>query len=391
MKRTYVKVILQIESPWRVGSWDAKAGDTVETLIDSLTGAPMVPGSGIAGSLRAADQTGTLFGPEPGSDEAHVSPWWILGTRVEDAPLRSRRRVRIDRKRQSAAKRGLFDADEVQSGTVLVYLRGEDVAVEPLLALLSSWRPLVGGGRSIGMGQAVIKSVRHCELDLRDPETLLEYLQPAEPIKRVERLLATRGSDASIKVDSTDPLIVAHLKCAHFAQSEVVSHVVNGSQWKGILRSRVEFIGRSMGFAVCGDDEEKWDGCGTCDVCRAFGSTSAIGALTFLSSPWHGPESSRVRIGIDRFTGGTRKGAWFRQTYNTDVEITLIVREERPQRVERWVLNALLHALRDIDDGLVTIGPEGAAGYGQAQIVRLLVRDQPTSLDAIPPLEGNIA
>lgn len=396
-----MRITLKFDTPWRIGSWASKSANAVETLVDGLTNKPLIPGSTIAGGLRAAaPQRETAFGPEPGSDAHQVSPWWILGTSVEGATTKPRHRNRIDRERQAAAVNGLFETEEVWGGRLTIYLRGEDVAIEPLLEAVQAWRPTIGAGKSVGMGRAKITGLRYRELDLDDPTTLLEYLQPAQPAQRVENLLRAKAREVQVEAPPETPLIVAKLRCRYLARQDGQACTVHGSQLKGILRSRVEFIARSLEASqppvagpesqvkVCGTESE-WIGCGECGVCRAFGSTQAAGALEFQAaevSPDDREPDKRVRIGIDRFTGGARQGAWFVQEYRTDVDLTLVIRDRRPAMLDSWVQTALLHALRDLDDGLVTVGAEGAVGYGRVKVTDLEVAGKPTSLGDLDPV-----
>lgn len=53
MIRTYVRADLKLDGSWHIGSWDSDAANILGTLKDHKEN-PVVPGSGIAGMLRAA-------------------------------------------------------------------------------------------------------------------------------------------------------------------------------------------------------------------------------------------------------------------------------------------------------------------------------------------------
>lgn len=387
MKRTYVRVTLALESAWRVGSWDARAANAVEMLIDQLTGGPMVPGTGVAGGLRAAAQENgqgpELFGPEPGDAQA-ISPWWILGTVVEGAQMRTRRRTKIDRERGAAVPKGLFEMDEAHSGTVRIYFRSEADDPCPFLDLLAGWRPRVGGGRTTGLGRAHVTEITSQTLDLTTRDGVLALLGGGGPVERVEALLG-RATPTEARPEQQPVLVTAKVTCPYLAQPEDVQTLTNGSALKGILRSRVEFIARSLGLPCCSKTSE-WTGCGTCPVCDAFGSTSRGGVWEFLDAPWtvHQPDQQVVRVAIDRFTGGTRDGALFPQYYAPGVEMELTIMGPRLESEHAWVERSLLHALRDLDDGLVTIGPEGASGYGRVSLSEVEFAGSPVAFDKLP-------
>lgn len=112
-----------------------------------------------------------------------------------------------------------------------------------------------------------------------------------------------------------------------------------GSRWKGILRSRVEYIGRSLGLAICGaDDEATWDGCGACGGCDVF-SSSATGAgrwafhATDLSPG--APIRKRQCVAIDRFTGGASDQKLLEECTQTIAETQLVITTLRPETAPR--------------------------------------------------------
>lgn len=410
MKRTYVRADLTLTGSWRIGSWDSDAANIQGTLRDQDNN-PEVPGSGIAGMLRAAfgDTASTHLGRTPDDATAdknrEISPWWILGTVTMVEPngaepaVAARRRTRIDRRRKAAAKHGLFDTEEVKGGKVTIYFRADDVEPEPFLELLTACIPRIGGGRTIGLGTAELTGIRHRTIEFSDQSddnaknAFKEFLQPGSPIERVERLLK-KGRAHLFTSPGRDPLLTANLSVAKLAITDRHETRMHGSTMKGILRSRVEFIGRSMGHLVCGEDENNWTGCGHCGVCALFGYSGKPGKLEFMTADirTQAPDAQspaskkRVRIAIDRFTGGTRSGAWFQQQYVENVTWPLTIYGSLPAEDEPhgWIRAAILHALHDIDDGLVAIGPEGAAGYGHAQVENVQLGRQGINLGDLP-------
>ena len=392
MKRTYLRVTLQPQGRWRVGAWDSGADDLAGTLRSPLDPAqPWIAGSSVVGSLveAAGAEASELFGPPPEAKPLRASPWWVLGTVVDGGTIDVRGRNRIDRVRRAAATRGLVDMEEA-SGTITVYMRGDNADLEPLLHVIRHWRPVVGGGRTVGLGHATVTSVRHRTVTLDDPQGLREFLcAGGDAITRVDQLLRN-GTDEVIENSPPPEYIHARVAIEHLASQDRIP----GSTWKGLLRSRVEFIGRSLGYDdVCGRQESEWEGCGSCAVCQAFGSTKRRGCWEFRDSIWEEGTASpkvRSRIAIDRFTGGTRSGALWTQHDLPVVAVTLSILGVSP--AEPWVEAALLHALRDLHEGLVTVGPNGAAGFGWATVSEMIVngvsRDVATPPDVPTPEDG---
>ncbi len=418
MKRTYVRVRIAMQTPWRIGAWETQSQDSAETLTEprddvSLSRRPVIPGTSVAGDLRAFLGTeatrflGSLPDGEPVISEPVISPWWVLGVRVTDAQIGNRHRVKIDRHRGAAADKGLFAVEEVTGGNVSVYFRTETSDPYPFLEDLKRWRPRFGGGQTTGMGHAQVTEICHRVLNLDDKDEVAELLElepanlggekgdgrqdgkvlePLEPdpaMARVDRLLKlgqTWFPDAkgtAVGLEPQPPLLTATVRCPYYALPDDGQTQTFGTAWKGLLRSRVQFIGRSLGMITCLDANE-WTGCGTCGVCRAFGSTQRRGMWEFSNSPWlqadmmSRVEESKIktyaRIAIDRFTGGTRNGALFEQRYQPNLTMELKVVGPRLPGKHAWVERALLHAMRDLNDGLITLGGRGAIGFGMVTV-----------------------
>lgn len=89
------------------------------------------------------------------------------------------------------------------------------------------------------------------------------------------------------------------------------------------------------------------------------------GPLWFGDSPL--PDNNcvqRSHVAIDRFTGGARQGALFKvKAVRPGVNLTLRYRWERGQ-IPPAVANLINHVLRDLHDGLATVGGMGTRGYG---------------------------
>lgn len=402
-RRCYVRVALAVEGQWRVGTWRVDGGgdgaeDRVLVAVSRLAGpgsAVYLPGSGLRGSLRAhlretldPARTVDVFGPEPPEDRAasqqlSASPWWVLGAVLPDGSwqVRARGQSGIDRQRRAPYRRTLRTAETVApvgaGPHVLVYLRcdpGDNPArVHDVLDALASWRPRLGAGRSTGLGRARVMGIAHRDIDLGARGDLLARLAAGGGPAGLDALLA--GPDAVIRpVDQEHPdnVVVSvefrlpdgwlpALDPAAEPRTEI-----DGSTWKGLVRSRVEFIARSVGWRVCGETvsgNSPWQ-CGQCAVCAVFGSPVAGGVVEFSTTPVRGGSepSVRLRNAIDRFTGGARDGALFAESVQTGARMRLEIRS--PGDVEPWVARAVLHAVRDLAEGLVGVGPRSGTGLG---------------------------
>lgn len=401
--RTYVRVDLTCAGEWRVGTWrhDDRSGAQDRGYVPTArlrAAAPYLAGSSVRGSLRShlrqalgTGRVDAVFGPEPpeggveDEDTAGLvaSPWWVLAADIvaDSSGIRTRGQTAIDRWRR-APRRGSFrDAETVVphgSGPhVRVYLRcdhgGDATRARDVLAALPSWRPRLGGGRSVGLGRARVVGIALREVDLGGRDGLLARLTAGGGPSGLDTLLDDPAATVvTVAPEQPDEVILS----AEFevpdgwlpAVGNTRRDAVDGSTWKGIIRSRVEFISRSLAQPVCGHltpEGQQWQ-CGTCDVCDVFGSPVGGGVLEFATTPVQGvgerPLAKRQRSAVDRFTGGVRDGALFGEAREDGVRMRLEIRGAA--EIPGWVARAVLHAVRDLAEGLVGLGPRSGGGVG---------------------------
>lgn len=398
MIRTYVKITVDLEPGWRVGSWAATASDVRGTVRDPLDPSlAWAPGSSVTGSLRqaAGDRAGQLFGCLPSNTEqpqAVPSSWWVLGTTLSTGKdsrpaIRSRKQTAISRDRRAPTEHGLSESEEVDAAQLGIYLRSDDADVTELLDVVRGWVPRLGGGRTTGRGFGTVTGFAYRRLDLDRREDLLELLTAGgDPASRVDRLLRQATTET---VPAAEQRLVLRATVTSpqvgLLSEDETEYATHGSQWKGMLRSRVELIARSLGHSPC-ITEQSWTGCGTCDLCAAFGSTTRSGAWEFHTSRWEdGSTVSRGRNAIDRFTGGVRNQLLFTEHNRQDVTMTLRITSSRDD-VPGWVHTALLHALRDLNDGLWGIGPRTSTGLGTVQVNCLTTAQGKVDLNRLEPV-----
>lgn len=387
MNRTYLRVKLSLDSDWRTGVWDAGSANRQGTARDAGDPSrPSLPGSSIVGSLRrVAQEQGVdidLFGARDISTIAS-SPWWLLGTTMSGLQqVASRQQTSIDRWRNAATSGGLRETEYVDAApesTLTLYFRTDGASPKELVEVLLSWRNAqVGAGETVGLGRVSVTEIRHRTLNLNDKADVLALLTtPSGGPERVDSLLRRSAVTVELPpVVQPAPLLRVEFRLdeARVPVDERLRH--HGTQWKGLLRSRVEFIARSLGHPECmPEGAGSWTGCGHCDLCEAFGSAeSGVGAWRFETSPWEVDAEQlipvdgktgheRVRVALNRFTGGTLAGALASDERTlTDIGVTLTVTQTRP--VADWVTAALLHAVKDLKDGLVAATGQGGIGFG---------------------------
>jgi CRISPR-associated RAMP protein (TIGR02581 family) len=160
-----------------------------------------------------------------------------------------------------------------------------------------------------------------------------------------------------------------------------------GTSLRGVLRSRAEYITRKLSPNIegplCCDPFHK-NFCGkyftkreedthvrlsakeiykrSCAVCRIFGNTAFASRIEVEdSSDIQGERTIRDHIAIDRFTGGVRSGANFKDLCAENKTFTSKV---RVFNFETWQLGLLAYVLRDLEKGLLAIGGGKSKGYG---------------------------
>ena len=164
---------------------------------------------------------------------------------------------------------------------------------------------------------------------------------------------------------------------------------VPGGTIKGALRVRAERILRSVGLPACdpfpergrdrascwaiGNDADGFDAYRrSCYACRLFGSSSLAGRLAFcdaMPGDWDadGPDpvpprtEVRAQLAIDRVLGSAAFGPFDFEVAAGGTYAAEITLRDFPL----WTIAILGIALRDLDEGFITLGAGGARGLGR--------------------------
>jgi hypothetical protein len=396
--RIYATLDLAFDGEWRVGVW--KSGDRSVLTFTTDRGHPYLPGASVRGSLRAhvheslgAARAAASFGPDAESPDLSASPWWVLAAVLVpgSGDKRERGQTAIDRTRRAPASGTQRTSATVTAlGTgphVRVYLRCDAALADPVaddvIRALGTWRPRLGGGSSVGLGRARVVSGRYRDLDLGARAGLITRLVAGNTPAGIDELLTDPAAKSlTVKTHPDVVLLSCDFDLPHgWAAQEPSSPlrpVMDGSTWKGLVRSRVEFIGRSLGARVCSTSA-----CGTCDVCAVFGSPKEVSVLDFASTPIDRRGSAGVRTrkrnALSRFTGGVNDRQFFNEHSEHDLRLRLEIRAlarrhdvddaGNPQTptTPAWVIQAILHTVRDLGQGLVGVGGQSSTGLGTLQ------------------------
>lgn len=411
----------------------------VDALIDTgPDGRPQMPGTSMAGLLQqrlhdvgrtSAEHMEALFGTvgteekNPGTTNGAgtgastprvASRLWVFdAVATNDQEPLTRSTTAIDRQRGAAQTHTLRTVQTVRAGTVFeVFLRwdGPLEELKPLLDAFNGWRPRIGARVSTGQGVCSVSELHTGSLDLADPQDFLTWLTESGPA--LVRSAATVPHNVEPPKDSSDlslhwhiegPLTVMNAKAAQRGGGETGEDItipmltlggrplIPGSSIKGVVRSRMEYILRTVGLPACSPQAEA-PSCGSCLPCRFFGfggnddaQSSVVGRRGVVmprdAVVSGGVKCARTHVAIDRFTGGAaqrtrvdvdgvptggRGGMLFTVEAVEGGDFTMDWDHEGLQ--DEGILTALKSLLRlvadDFTDGLIGLGHSTYAGYG---------------------------
>lgn len=380
-----------------------------------------VPPTSLAGSLRAhlGDQAERWFGSAPppadraSGERLEPSRVRFLGsqTALPHSPA-VRRSTAIDPCRGSAVASTLRSREVAPAGTtVSLFLRLDQQPnaddLDEFTRTVETWQPIIGRGRSTGHGRATVTRIAWRRLNLRTAAGIRLWLTagrdglfPAgDGWEEIRTPPAPHDPEPELDLRFT---IVGAL---HVGSGATTSHdgrtrntvervgdapLLPGTTWKGLLRSRCGYILRSCGHTVCLAPTDP--SFGVCMLCDLFGwtgtggqaglPTGRIGRLTTHDSVIDGTVTHRNHVGIDRFTGGARRSLLFSEEVVAEGSVSLRVDLTDPaDRLSPAERGLLLHAVRDLHDGLIGVGRATTRGYGSLR----LTDDSAAVLDELAP------
>lgn len=360
-----------------------------------------VPPTSLAGSLRAhtGEQAERWFGSTPpqsgrAGDDRQLEPSRVrfLGSQTtlpRDSAVR--RSTAIDPCRGAALTSTLRSREVAPANTtVSLFLRLDQRAntddLDEFADVVATWRPIIGRGRSTGHGRARVTRIAWRRLDLHTKAGLRLWLTagrdglfPAAEDGWDEVCTPTAPVTLEPEFDLQFSIVGAlHLgagatmsqdgRTRNTIEQEAGAPLLPGTTWKGLLRSRCGYILRSCGRTACLAPAAP--SCGDCILCDLFGwtgdggragePTGHVGRLTLHNSVIDGAVMHhRNHVGIDRFTGGARRALLFSDEVVAEGSLSLRV-DVRDGASSPCLTSAerglLLHAVRDLHDGLLGVG-----------------------------------
>ncbi|MFI0464001.1 RAMP superfamily CRISPR-associated protein [Saccharopolyspora sp. 5N102] len=357
-----------------------------------------LPGTTVAGSLRehCGEELDDLFGskPEerkdPDSEDFALTPSAIqvLGTRYRPAvddpgqdETGHHARTAIDRSRGAARNNALHRVEQLPRGTefdIMLRWNNPDQRREAFLTKLKSWHPRLGRGVTIGAGKCRLIGWGAADYDLATPEGLLDWVRRTGLDSYPEPTSQPAPAPAAEPLLNVRMTIVDGLHCGtgdedkpEQAPREIFrldgAPAIPGSTLKGIMRSRAEYICRVVGVPACNGQEDD-----ECRPCRIFGSggheSARRGAIIVHTAVIENPvvEKERPHVAIDRFSGGYKDGALYKDELVVAGQFRLHV--DQIGKLEDGDLPLLNAVVADLNDGLIGIGQSTMRGYGTVRV-----------------------
>lgn len=390
--------------------------DTVDmpVLRDGRTGAPLLPGTTLAGAFRNAladrlngygscepDEVSGLFGGRRGDDEGAQSPLIVfdaIGTLPGGAGFEVRDGVAISPSTGVAEDHKKYDFEVLPAGTtfpvrvdLLVSPEADEDALLKKLATaldaLSHGDNGFGARRTRGLGKvrAVWAATRH---DLSTEGGWLtwalsdhELSVPTSSWTIYKALREAGGVNISRLPDARSLVTVKlSLRMAHdflvrsagvTPEAPDVSHlrsggypILPGTSLAGVMRAQALRIAKLV--RTTHGDAEQW-------IDRLFGPhfegqrampgfEPRASRLRVGEAKFEGSNAQRqARIAIDRFTGGVVDGALFDEQPEVGGRVNLTLELRDPQPGE---LGLVLLVVKDILDGRLPVGGTSSIGRG---------------------------
>lgn len=341
----------------------------------------------------------------------------LRSTQIDTGPTRTA----VSRERGSAVPHKLFRRARVHSAVIDVVLQLDlpilgaqlaawgfgdpgagGAALDDLVTAIAGWRPYLGGAVGTGAGEMSVGRLRR---GLADPLSVNRLLTAGTTVDLIRSVAVHSAGAGTLNLSReparsdlwrldlplvcVDPLLIAPRAAPAPGRDNcaVTSSIVPGSTWRGLFRSRAEFILRSCGLTICRSSEGT---CGECPTCDLFGwmpgsddppdRRGAQGLIRFCDSPVNGECMDYTHGPIDRFTGGAADGKLFERTsWRPGSTVTATLQQISPLRpVPEWARCLLVLVARDLHDGLIGVGNSTTRGYGTVALV------EPGALPSVP-------
>ncbi|MCL6457518.1 MAG: hypothetical protein K6T85_05880 [Gorillibacterium sp.] len=403
-RRTYIRIEGILDSPLSIGSGEGIATDT-DVILDAQ-GNPFVPGSSLAGAMRhyfaqqvkaSNHSINGLFGSIETNKQSSL---FIYDMQLLDAKqsLSKRDGVKLDFFK-TAMDKAKYEIQIIERGVEYVIRfelveRSDDLRSNPAMRTdlvrqaidgLASGEITLGAKSHRGFGKLAVKTVQAKVFDYTKTQDCLEWLdwddQEGNAFDNAEQWSFNQEGITAytlkVPLKIRQSIMIRQYAIRHYNTKQAPDYehlysggeaVIPGTSWMGAIRSRLsslllqEFkvvparievlLEPILGTVINGD------------------STS----ITLIASTVRVEESviegghalTMTRTAIDRFTGGTVRGALYTSVPWIGGTTNLVLRWfDRPKGPSSEVIcGLLLWVIADLQAGLLAVGGETAIGRG---------------------------
>lgn len=361
-----------------------------EGLLIDNTGKAYMPATTIVGSFRAYldsihEDTKDLFGEDNKNIQSRV---YVKDSFADNPRYERRPRVRINTELGSAQDKGKFEEIFFSKGLSfnLEFKIETDkdnndkhdnekdkMKIYKALKALNSSLIRIGGNKSNGSGVFKLVNVKEINYDLTKNKQWLKYLKrdelPADDIK--EKILSIENPEDyvefNLKGKLTTPLLIGAMESFDSEKVDSSSmlssdeHIIPGSSFKGVLRSRIDKIGKLFNNNKIADEMFG-------EIKDYKNGENNFSSRVFVNEAIieEGKESVYNRIQIDKFTGGVRKtGLFDDMPVQGSTEFKVIYRKQNNKIKDDYAIGVITLALRDLGNEDLSLGGGFSIGRGR--------------------------
>lgn len=385
-------------SPFFIGDDDG------DVLIDDESNMAYLPATSVAGSFKAYlksidEDYKMLFGTQDKKDSV-MSSVYVRDAFAKINEFDRRDGVRIDGESGSNVEESKIERLYLGQGLKFdlgFEVHGEKDNIENLKNMLYKCLKALdegfirfGGHKSNGLGIFKIVSAKEIKFNLKDKEDLVKYIKKDySDMKDVKETIVNVAVDDRytrfvMKGKLTTPLLIKAPKTFNPKDVDDRSiksgdeYLIPGSSFKGVLRSRVEKIGRYFGSV---DETSKIFG-STNDkdkeniLSRVFVKESIIDNREFEEEVYYN------RIKIDKFTGGVRHSALMNDMpVQGKTQFDVMYRKTNDDMFDKYAIGILALALRDLGTENLTLGGGNNIGRGRFRANTMTISEGDKSIE----------
>ena len=418
IKKKYARICFTLASSLSVGS--GRNDYTDHDIIRDSQGHPYIPASSLAGvyeSMLPAILVSQYFGNTGKQGEYENSRLMVYNAKLEDTRLYHTNRrdmVKLD-SCKTAVPGAKFDREILEPGVKMVmYLEQnyyDENDVDVISEIIDLWidNKLFFGAKTMrGFGEVNLESIGTKEFCLNSADDVCRWLGfdmltseyddcefevqgKTNPLEL--NLLISPVGGLSIRQYttevSTEEETVPDYKQLSVKKGDAQIPIVPGTSWAGALKARLEQLAPELCCSLGPDD------CQYKDKCRndCFPKSEWDWLFGFVHNGKGRKSSVRTnetqiekakdkvltRNAIDRFTGGTVKGALFteRASYGGTTNLCITFRE----KPDATLIPAIAAAIADLHYGFLAVGGQTAVGRGLFRVKNVNGKDVPFQED----------